>query len=314
MILLDDIKDIKLNSVYCGNSSDVLKKLPDNFIDLTVTSPPYDTLRNYKGYVFPFEDIANELYRVTKDGGVVVWVVGDETVKGSESGTSFRQALYFMSCGFLLHDTMIYEKNGPAFPAKASGNRYSQISEYMFVFSKGKPKTANLICDKRNRWEGWIGFGQPTQREKSGELVKNNRKPVSEFSPRFNTWRYYTGKNYTTKDDIAENHPAAFPELLAFDHIRTWSVPGDVVLDPCAGSGTTLKMASGLGRKYIGIDISEEYCKIAEIRSTIQYDCDEYSDRSMKENSSRYPEDRQVKKEYVPKKISSFEREKILEF
>ena len=235
---------MNLNTVYCGNCLDVLKGFPENCINLTVTSPPYDNLRSYNGYEFDFEGIARELFRVTANGGVVVWVVGDATDKGSETGTSFRQALYFKEIGFNLHDTMIYEKNSPAFPARANSNRYTQIFEYMFVFSKGKPK-CNLICDKPNKWAGHKDF--------SGKL----KNPVPDFSPRNNIWKYTTSFN-------GVKHPAPFPEKLAEDHILTWSNPGDLVLDPMAGSGTTLRAAKKAGRNYIGIEISEEYCRTIE--------------------------------------------------
>ena len=235
---------MNLNTVYCGNCLDVLKGFPENCINLTVTSPPYDNLRSYNGYEFDFEGIARELFRVTANGGVVVWVVGDATDKGSETGTSFRQALYFKEIGFNLHDTMIYEKNSPAFPARANSNRYTQIFEYMFVFSKGKPK-CNLICDKPNKWAGHKDF--------SGKL----KNPVPDFSPRNNIWKYTTSFN-------GVKHPAPFPEKLAEDHILTWSNPGDLVLDPMAGSGTTLRAAKKTGRNYIGIEISEEYCRTIE--------------------------------------------------
>lgn len=271
----------QLNNIVCGDSVENLKKLPDNSVDMVVTSPPYDSLRSYQdligdlkeeynGYSFPFEQIAAELQRVVKKGGVIVWVVGDAVIKGGETGSSFRQALHFMELGFKLHDTMIYEKNGSSFPARKDGNRYSQLFEYMFVLSnEAKPKTANLICDKPNRWAGYTHFGKGTIRNKKGELVKRNIKPIPDFSPRNNIWKYNTGKNYSTKDTVAFGHPAIFPEALVEDHILTWSEPGDVVLDPFNGSGTTTKMAYLNDRKYIGMEISSEYCNIAEERLKI---------------------------------------------
>jgi site-specific DNA-methyltransferase (adenine-specific) len=224
-----------------------MNRMEDNYIDLVVTSPPYDDLRAYNGYSFDFESIAKELFRITKDGGIVVWVVGDAVKNGSESGSSFKQALYFVSLGFNLHDTMIYEKNSPSYPARASGNRYTQIFEYMFVFSKGKPKTANLICDKPNKWAGFKDF--------SGKL----KNPVPDFSPRNNIWRFVTSFN-------GVKHPAPFPEQLALDHVLTWSVEGDVIYDPFMGSGTTAKAAILSKRNYIGSEISSEYVEIAEKR------------------------------------------------
>jgi len=238
--------DRMLNETHNENCLETMAKMPDGLIDLTVTSPPYDNLRDYTGYSFDFEAIAAELYRVTKDGGVVVWVVGDSTVKGSESGTSFRQALYFKELGFNLHDTMIYEKNSPAYPANRKGNRYTQIFEFMFVFSKAKPE-ANLICDKPNKWAGYRDF--------SGKL----KNPVPDFSPRNNIWRYVTSFN-------GVKHPAPFPEALANDHILTWSNEGDVVYDPFMGSGTTAKMAVLNNRNYIGSEISKGYVDICTKR------------------------------------------------
>lgn len=237
---------MQLNKIYVENCLDTLAKMPDNFIQATITSPPYDDLRTYNGYSFDFEQIAAELFRVTKESGVVVWVVGDATKNGSESGSSFRQALYFKEIGFNLHDTMIYEKNSPAYPASSKSNRYTQIFEYMFVLSKGKP-LANLLIDKPNKWAGHKDFG--------GKL----KNPVPEFSPRNNIWKYTTSFN-------GVKHPAPFPEALAQDHVRTWTNEGDLVYDPFMGSGTTAKMALLNGRNFIGSEISAEYSDIANAR------------------------------------------------
>ena len=176
-----------------------------------------------------------------------MWVVGDAVLKGSESGSSFRQALRFMELGLNLHDTMIFEKNSPAYPARAEGNRYTQIFEYMFILSKGKPKTANLICDKPNKWAGFKDF--------SGKL----KNPVPDFSPRNNIWRFVTSFN-------GVKHPAPFPEALAADHIATWSNEGDLIYDPFMGSGTTAKMAILQNRNFIGSEISCEYVELANRR------------------------------------------------
>ncbi len=256
------------NVIIHGSCQEELTKLQENSIDLTVTSPPYDNIRDYNGYVFgkhDFKKIVSELYRVTKKGGVLVWIVGDAVIKGSETGTSFRHALGFMKEGFKLHDTMIYEKNTSSFPARRNGNRYTQIFEYMFVFCKDKIRTSNLICDKPNKWAGVTNWGKKTHRNKNGELVETNDiKPVPDFSPRNNIWKYTVGKNYNSSDKESHEHPAIFPEKLAEDHILSWSNEGDIVLDPFMGSGTTCKMAKKNKRKYIGIDISKEYCELAE--------------------------------------------------
>ena len=260
--------DSYINKIINEDSEKALKKLPPNSVDLTVTSPPYDDIRDYKGYNFSdatLNNIIRELFRVTKLGGIVVWVVGDSTINGSESGTSFRQALKFMESGFKLHDTMIYEKNTSSFPAKRTGNRYTQIFEYMFVFCKDKIKTSNLICDKPNKWAGHTNWGKNTNRLKNGELQETSDiKPVPDFSPRNNIWKYNVGKGFNSSDKESHEHPAIFPEQLAEDHILTWSNENDVVLDPFSGSGTTCKMAKKNKRNFIGIDISEEYCKLSE--------------------------------------------------
>ena len=237
---------LDLNKIYCGNCLEWLSEIDNNSIDMVLTSPPYDSLRGYEGYSFDFEKIANELFRAVKKNGVVVWVVGDAVVDGSETGTSFEQALYFKKIGFNIHDTMIYEKNSSTFPAKKTGNRYTQIFEYMFVFSKGKPK-CNLLCDKKNKWAGFTSFDKKIP-------------PVSDFSPRTNIWKYST--SFNDKNE----HPAVFPEQLAEDNIKSWSDVSDIILDPMSGSGTTLKAAYKLCRNYIGIDISEKYCEIAKKR------------------------------------------------
>jgi len=237
-------------------------------IDLIITSPPYDHLRDYEGDTFDFESVAHECYNVLKEGGIMVWVVGDATIDGSESLTSFKQAIYFVEkCGFKLYDTMIYEKSNFTNP---SNKRYHQIFEYMFILSKGKPKTFNPIKDRKN-----VTANQRRRtsgkRLKNGEYVKTTYKKTkynvaTEFGQRHNIWRYKTGKNLSTKDQIAFQHPAIFPEALAKDHIVSWSNKGDIILDPFNGSGTTTKMAHRLERRSIGIDISKEYCKIAKKR------------------------------------------------
>lgn len=260
--------DLPLNKIINADCKLALKKLPSNSIDLTVTSPPYDSIRDYKGFAFTHDDfmtIAKELFRVTKPGGIVVWVIGDSTEDGSESGTSFKQALDFMKIGFKLHDTMIYEKNTSSFPAKRTGTRYTQIFEYMFVFAKHNVKTANLICDKPNKWAGHTNWGKNTNRLKNGELKETTDiKPVPDFSPRNNIWKYNVGKGFNSSDNESHEHPAIFPEKLAEDHILTWTNEGDVVLDPFSGSGTTAKMAKKNKRSYIGLEISEVYCKLSE--------------------------------------------------
>ena len=251
-----------LNKVICGDCLEVMGELPDNYIDLTVTSPPYDNLRTYNGFSFDFEGIAKELFRVTKQGGVVVWVIGDSVVRGSETGNAFRQALHFKEIGFNLHDTMIYQKNAFPFPDKT---RYAQVFEYMFVLSKGKPNTTNIIrvpTKEANR----IKNKKSCQRLPNGETVPMKYETGKSERNKENVWMFEVGYMKTTKDKFAFQHPAMFPEQLAHDHIISWSNEGDIVFDPMCGSGTTCKMAKQLGRNFIGIDISKEYCEIAKQR------------------------------------------------
>lgn len=251
---------MEINNIYNIDCLSGLKQLDDNSVNLTVTSPPYDDLRTYQGtcnWNFDiFKPIAEELYRVTKPGGIVVWVVGDAVVNGGETGSSFKQALYFQEIGFKIHDTMIYHKNSSAFPAKRTSKRYTQIFEYMFVFVKGKIRNdITLIADKKNKWAGWTNWGQHSQYDAEGNLVKaSNIKPIAEFSLRTNIWKYSVSFN-----DKIVKHPAVFPEELARDCILSWSVEGDVVLDPFMGSGTTAKMALLNNRNYIGFEINEDY-------------------------------------------------------
>lgn len=252
-----------INKVITGNNVEVLRDFPNECIDMVLTSPPYDNLRDYKGYAFDFEGLAKELYRVLRTGGVVVWVVGDAIINKSESGTSFKQALYFKEIGFNLHDTMIYQKNGTPFP---DSTRYSQCFEYMFILSKGTPKTINLLKDKPNRWAGTKHFGIQTFRQKDGSLKVKDNIAIQDIGMRYNIWQLDCGYGRSTKDDIAFEHPAIFPEQLAQDHIKSWSNENDIVLDPFNGSGTTTKMAKILGRNFIGIDVSEEYNEIARKR------------------------------------------------
>ena len=254
---------IEVNKCYNENCLDTMARMPDGFIDLTVTSPPYDNLRTYNGYSFDFEAVAKELFRVTKQFGVVVWVVGDATIKGSETGTSFKQALYFKEIGFNLHDTMIYAKNNYI---PLTHNRYEQQFEYMFIFSKGRPKTFYPIM-RDNAQAGRIKGGTFNQ---DGKTLSKRHKDIGVTSKSIcpNIFFYNVGMMNSTKDRFAFEHRAVFPEQLANDHIISWSNEGDLIYDPFMGSGTTAKMSIINKRNWIGSEISEEYCKIIERRIT----------------------------------------------
>lgn len=255
------IMQIETNKIYNMDCVEGVRMLPDECIDLTVTPPPYDNLRTYNGFKWDFEATARELYRVTKQGGVVVWIVGDATINGSETGTSLKQALYFKECGFNLHDTMIWSK--PTFTAVgALKTRYAQTFEYMFVFSKGKNKTFNALKDRKTQSRSKEKHGKIRQKDGSMRPMSSRGKQLGEFGIRYNVWNMPPVMSNTERT----GHPAQFPEQLAKDHIISWSNEGDVVLDCFMGSGTTAKMALLNNRKYIGFEISKEYCDIAEQR------------------------------------------------
>ncbi len=249
---------MEINKIYNENCLVTLSKMPDNFIDFVITSPPYDDIRTYNGYKFEFEKISKELFRVLKIGGVIIWVVGDSTIKGSESGTSFRQALYFKEIGFRLHDTMIYYKNNPM---PQTGKRYHQHFEYMFALSKEGPKTFNPLTEPTK----YQGLANMKNRGQDGEL--NYEKVERTKSKKVgNVFFYSIGGGISTKDKIAYKHPAIFPEKLVVDQITSWTNENDLVYDPFMGSGTTAKIAHILNRNWIGSEISEEYVRIAEER------------------------------------------------
>ena len=253
---------MQLNTIYNENCLDTMAKMPNEFIDLVVTSPPYDNLRHYKEFeygCFDFCLIAQMLFDKMKTGGVIVWIVNDETIEGSESGTSFKQALYFKEIGFNLHDTMIYDKGFAKFPDNV---RYGQSFEYMFVLSKGKPKTFNPIKTPS------IQNGNKkkiTDRKVNGETEKGIAT-INEYKTERNVWLIDSGFNRSSKDEKAFEHPAIFPEELAKLHIATWSNEGDLVYDCFGGSGTTGKMAHLQKRNWILSEISNEYVEIANKR------------------------------------------------
>lgn len=262
---------LELNTTHCMDNVAGLRLLPDACLDLTVTSPPYDDmdldfnpltkngLRTYNGYTWDFKSLAQELYRVTKPGGVCVWVVNDPTINGSESLASSLQKIYFRRVGWNI-ETMIYEVAGTG--AKGSNYYYWQSFEYMFVLAKGQPKTHNLISDVKNS-VGGKRRGFSPKAASLGSRVDRSDVIAPEYSIRPNVWRLAVGSNGETK-----NHPAPFPNQLARDHILSWSNPGDIVCDPFSGSGTTAKMCRETGRAFIGFEISQEYADLANKRLT----------------------------------------------
>lgn len=248
-----------LFKIHNEDCVETLRRMPDEFIDMTITSPPYDDLRVYKGYHLPLDEIIDGLYRKTKDGGVVIWVVGDRTYKGNETLTSFRQAIAFQERGFNVHDTMIYAKNNPI-PSDC-GSRYRQCFEYMFCFSKGKPKTFNPLMQAIKQEKAFKSFR--ITKEGRNDLEHDHVAPKERKVN--NIFSYNVGTS-SSKDKIAFKHPAIFPEQLVEDQIKTWTNEGDIVYDCFMGSGTTAKVAHLLKRRWLGSEISSEYIDIAEKR------------------------------------------------
>ena len=259
---------IQPNQIIQGECVKVMSEhLPHESVDLTLTSPPYDDMRTYEGYSLDIRNIAAQLYRVTKRGGVVVWVVADQTKNHNMSLTSFKHALYMKYAGFNFYHHMIYRKGRVAL-GTPNGSYFNDF-ENMFVFTKGgKPKTYNAIEDVKNKHAG--KSVAITYRNRDGTMgpVEHTDKVHAEYGKRGRVWHYNQGGASTTKDKFAYEHPAMFPEKLAHDHIITWSNEGDIVLDPFCGGGTTLKVAKQLNRKYMGIDVSEKYCKLSYRRVT----------------------------------------------
>ncbi len=254
---MDQIK--KTRGLFVADCVDfMLQEMSAGSVDLTVTSPPYDSLRDYKGYEFDFKAIAEGLYRVTAKGGVVVWVVGDR-INAGRSLTSFRQGIYFQDIGFNMHDVMIYKKKNTPF---MRSNAYTNAYEFMFVLSKGKPKTFNPLKENTVRH----GFEMLVHNKGPDGVNRKTLKELKKMKTRTNIWQYAVGLHGTTSDRIAFKHPAVFPEKLAEDHILSWTNEGDLVFDPMCGSGTTCKMAMINQRQYLGLDISQEYIDIAQQR------------------------------------------------
>lgn len=262
---MNEIDPTLIDRIFLGDCVEGMRRLTDACIPLTVTSPPYDGLRSFGGHALDFESfkrVADELYRVTMPGGIVIWVVADAIVAGSETGTSARQKLYFKQIGFKIHHTMVMDKAGSRWPCKV---RYGDSLEYAFILAKGKPRTINLLRDKPNRRAGEVQ--DFNRREQDGRLRPAGRsRPIAAWGHRRAIWKYAVGSGLTTTDRYAYDHPALMPEKMAEDHIQSWSKPGDLVFDPMAGAGTTCKMALLNHRRYLGFEINPHYHALAERR------------------------------------------------
>lgn len=258
-------KNIEIFNADCVSH---MQSMQENSIDLVVTSP-YDNLMDYNNsssWNFEvFKSVADQLYRIVRPCGVVVWIVNDASINNSETYTSFRQVLFFREIGFNLNDTMIWNKQSTSFP---DSNRYLQSFEYMFVLSKSSnhtdfKMTCNLIRDRRNMSSGSSVHGTGRQRNASFKVCDGYEKgkSLSEFGIRFNVWNIHCAKGTELT-----GHPAQMPIQIAEDHIRTWSNPGDLVFDPFLGSGTTACACLNRGRRFIGCEIDPDYFAIAQKR------------------------------------------------
>jgi site-specific DNA-methyltransferase (adenine-specific) len=259
---------LEANKIYCGDNIELCKEIDDNNIDLTITSPPYSNIRKYQGFSWDFEKLAKELYRVTSDGGIVCWIINDQYIKGGRDLQSFKQAIYFKeTCGFTIHDVMIYQKSGFNFPAN---NRYHQVYEYILVLTKGKIKTFNPLMDRKNAYPGQKAHGlhrgaDENSYQDMSQIIK--AKPAGEYGKRYNVWYVKVGKRKgVAQNDIAYKHPAIFPESLCGDLIKSFSNENDLIFDPFMGSGTVAIVCNNLKRNFLGLEISQEYCDIANKR------------------------------------------------
>lgn len=248
-------------SLVCCDCVEGMRALPPASVPLTVTSPPYDDLRDYGAHTWDFEKfmlVASQLWRVTMPGGALCWVVGDQIRDGGQTGSSFRQALYLKGLGFRLHNTLVIEKQLARGISKV---RYGVAPEFVFVFSKGRPRSINLIRDKANKFGGQLM--RFSTRGRDGTTSDTEKALIRPFGVRGNVWRYTTGSRVTAKERYAFQHPALMPEKLAKDLIVSWSKPGDLVLDPFGGAGTTAKMALLNHRRYLSIEAHAPYHGLA---------------------------------------------------
>jgi site-specific DNA-methyltransferase (adenine-specific) len=257
------IGDVELNKVYQQDCIVGMRKIPDGAIDLVVTSPPYDNLRDYNGYSVDLNETGKNIYRILKDGGVAVMVIQDQTKNFGKSLTSFRTIVDWCdNVGFKLFECVIYRKNGTE--GAWWKNRFRVDHEYMPIFLKGeKPQYFNkdsLKVKSKHGGKIMTGFAN---RKTNGETGKSITKAINEMKCRGTVWDYLMAGD---KDPVKRKHPAPFPDKIPFDFINCFCPPNGIVLDPFVGSGSTVVGAKKLNRSFIGFDISEEYCNLTRKR------------------------------------------------
>ena len=261
-----------INQIYNEDCLETMGRMEDGLCDLILTSPPYDNLRRYGqertnhkrlkgGMSFDFESIAKEMTRVLKPGGVIMWNVQDQTINMSRTGSSMRQALYFMDeCGLNFWDHLIWYKTGTPFP---SPHRYRSVWENMFIFSKGKPNTFNPIL-KRNKTAGQVRNSRKF-RDHKGDFVEGFQgTPIREFGNEDNVWYIANGANKSYKNKLSVNHPAVMTDEIARRHILTWTNENDIIYDPFLGASTTTRVARDNNRQWIGSEIHTPYYELSK--------------------------------------------------
>lgn len=260
--------NLPINTILHGDSAEVMQSFPDKCIPLTVTSPPYAKMRLYGGHDYTwetFKSVATQLVRITMEGGVICWVVRNQIVKERENLQAEKEKLFFADdLGLWPHQTIIGAPKGVPLP---QSRRYASNFDYVYVFSKGHPRIVNIIRDRRNSRFGDLKSNRLIRESNGSErLACGGEYAIAKWGFRSNLWSYSTGGNHTATDRISAKHPARMGEPLAEDLIISFSKPGDLVFDPFAGAGTSLKMALLNQRQWLGVEIFDEYVELIEKR------------------------------------------------
>lgn len=262
-IIFNSFGEFELNEIYCIDCVEGMKKIPDNSVDIVVTSPPYDGIRDYNGFNFDLHETGRGLIRILKEGGIVAMVIQDQTKNFGKTLTSFKTIIDWCdNIGFKLFECVIYRKHGSE--GAWWTNRFRVDHEYMPIFLKGeKPQYFNKENLKVPSIHGGKVMTGSGSRRTDGKTNARVTRPINTMKCRGTIWNYLMAGD---KDPIKRQHPAPFPDQIPLDFIECFCPPGGVVLDPFMGSGSTAVAAKKLNRKYIGFDTSEEYIKIAHAR------------------------------------------------
>jgi site-specific DNA-methyltransferase (adenine-specific) len=269
---------MKLNTIYTGDALEVLQTLPDNSIDCVITSPPYWGLRDYnvagqlgqedtpEAYIRALLVVFNEVYRVLHPGGTCFVNLGD-TYTGNKSllMTPYRFAWQMIEAGWVLRNIIVWHKPNQM-PSNAK-DRFTVDFEPVFFFTKKQQyyftQQLEPYTKPLDRWAGdnLIARGQSAWATGTGQKIYRNRnmRPNPAGRNMRTVWSINTAP-------FKGAHFAVYPEKLVERMLLAGCPPGGVVLDPFAGSGTTLAVAQKLGRGYIGIELNPEYAIMANER------------------------------------------------